>query len=114
MKNLPWKYGYARETFSPLTAMDAAQYPFGKIHYFFRKADHARWHRLQSKRHILRSQLGFTDAPSTRPKSCQGCRNYHGLAYGYTQENRTLLVCDFHPYGWPGDDTCPDWTDQAP
>lgn len=95
------------------TAMNAAQYPFGKIHYFFRKADHARWHRMQSKRHILRSQLGFTEAPSTRPRSCQGCSNYHGIAYGYTRESRAMLVCGFHPYGWDGFDTCPDWTDQS-
>lgn len=90
-------------------AMDAAQYPFGKIHYLFRKADYARWHRLESKRHILRSQLGFVDNSLSRPKPCTGCRYYHGVAYGYTRENRTPLVCGFHPYGWQTDGPCPDW-----
>ncbi len=99
--------------------MNAAQFPFGKIHYFFRKADHARWHRMQSKRHILRSQLGFVDVQSSRPKVCQGCVHYHGVAYGYTRENRTTLVCGFHPYGWSSGGNCPDWcgelsTDSAP
>lgn len=89
--------------------MNAAQYPFGKIHYFFRKADYARWHRLQSKRHILRSQLGFNDLPPSRPKPCQGCAHYHGVAYGYSQGQRTPLVCGFHPFGWQTSDLCPDW-----
>ncbi len=47
--------------------MDAAQYPFGKLHYFFRKADYARWHRQESKRHILRSQLGFGETTPSAP-----------------------------------------------
>jgi hypothetical protein len=89
--------------------MNVAQYPLGKIHYFFRKADHARWQRMQSKRHILRSQLGFTDHTSSRPQTCQGCIHYHGVAYGYTQEARTTLICGFHPYGWQGGQDCPDW-----
>ncbi|HEY9615909.1 MAG TPA: hypothetical protein V6C64_03660 [Microcoleaceae cyanobacterium] len=89
--------------------MNAAQYPFGKIHYFARKADHARWQRLQSKQHILRSQLGFTSTPSSRPKPCQGCAHYHGVAYGYRQDTRTFLVCGLYPYGWQDGDTCPDW-----
>lgn len=90
--------------------MDAAQYPFGKIHYFFRKADYARWHRQESKRHILRSQLGFSDPTPSRPKACIDCANYHGLAYGYNRETRTVLVCGFHPYGWRSDGSCPDWS----
>lgn len=77
----------------------------------FRKADHARWHRQQSKRHILRSQLGFTETPSTRPEACQGCAHYHGIAYGYG-EHRSLLICGFHPSGWLGD-VCPDWQANA-
>ncbi|XGV97445.1 MAG: hypothetical protein ACAF41_32580 [Leptolyngbya sp. BL-A-14] len=89
--------------------MDSVQYPFGKIHYLFRKADHAKWQRQESKRHILRSQLGFNDVVPTRPKPCTGCANYHGIAYGYTQEARTPLICGFHPYGWESDSACPDW-----
>lgn len=89
--------------------MNAAQYPFGIVHYLFRKADHTHWHRMQSKRHILRSQLGFTDRRIGRPNPCQGCAHYHGVAYGYSQTDRTVLVCAFHPYGWQSGDTCPDW-----
>lgn len=88
---------------------DAAQYPFGKIHYFFRKADYTRWHRQESKRHILRSQLGFGDLTPSRPRSCVGCAHYHGVAYGYTRDTRTTLICGFHPYGWEREDACPDW-----
>jgi hypothetical protein len=97
------------KTIAILIIMNATQFPFGKLHYFSRKADHARWHRMQSKRHILRSQLGFTDPPPARPKVCQGCIHYHGVAYGYTRENRTILVCGFHPYGWQESVSCPDW-----
>lgn len=89
--------------------MNAAYDPFGTLHSFLRQADHARWQRLQSKRQILRSQLGFTDLTSSRPKACQGCSNYHGVAYGYSRETRTALICGFHPYGWEADSPCPDW-----
>ncbi len=88
---------------------DAAQFPLGKIHYFFRQADYVRWHRQESKRHILRSQHGFNDVTPSRPKACAGCLNYHGVSYGSTRESRTVLVCGFHPYGWQSDNTCPDW-----
>lgn len=92
--------------------MNAAQYPFGKIHYLFWKADHARWHRLESKRHILRSQFGFPpEISSGQPPACQGCANYHGIAYGYQPDTRSVLVCGFHPQGWLGDLPCPDWWD---
>lgn len=89
--------------------MNATQSPVGRIDYFTRRADYIRWHRLQSKQHILRSQLGFNDFTPARPKACQGCTNYHGLAYGYSRENRAILVCAMHPYGWQQDDLCPDW-----
>lgn len=90
--------------------MDVAQDPFRQANYRFRKADHERWHRLRSKRHILRSQLGFSDCGTTCPKVCQGCANYHGIAYGYSRTTRAVLVCAFHPYGWQHDSSCPDWT----
>lgn len=89
--------------------MNTLQNPFDKANYFLRKADYARWHRLQSKQHILRSQLGFTEVASARPKACQGCEHYHGIAYGYSRKKRTVLVCGFHPYGWQQDAICPDW-----
>ncbi|MBF2079739.1 MAG: hypothetical protein IGR76_14770 [Synechococcales cyanobacterium T60_A2020_003] len=90
--------------------MDGAHDPFRQANYRFRKADHARWHRLQSKRHILRSQIGFVDCGTSRPKACEGCEHYHGIAYGYSRLNRSMLICGFHPYGWHQDDSCPDWT----
>jgi hypothetical protein len=90
--------------------MDAAYNPFKKANYLIRKAHHAQWHRQQSKQHILRSQLGFTDIASTCPKACQGCEHYHGIAYGYSRASRTVLVCGFHPYGWQESETCPDWS----
>lgn len=89
--------------------MDASHDPFKKANYLFRKADHAQWHRMQSKMHILRSQLGFIDKTQIRPKACQGCTNYHGIAYGYARVTRTVLNCGFHPYGWQGEGACPDW-----
>lgn len=89
--------------------MDAAHNPFSKADFCFRKADYAQWHRQQSKLHILRSQLGFTDVPSSRPKVCQGCEHYHGIAYGHSRDTRAVLICGFHPYGWQGS-TCPDWS----
>lgn len=92
--------------------MDNTPDPFWKANYLLRKADYDRWHRQQSKQYILRSQLGFTDLTSSRPKVCQGCEHYHGIAYGYRQETRTILVCGFHPYGWQGE-VCPDWKDTA-
>jgi hypothetical protein len=89
--------------------MNSADPPFDRANYLFRKAAHARWHRQVSKQHILRSQLGFGDIPSSRPKACLGCQNYHGIAYGYRKENRTTLICGYHPYGWQGEGACPDW-----
>jgi len=64
----------------------------------------------QSQCKVLRNQLGFNqqEKPS-RPITCQGCLYYHGKAYGQNRENRTILVCAFHPYGWTTTNTCPDW-----
>ena len=90
--------------------MNIAQDPFGQANYFLRKAAYDRWHRQQSKQHILRSQLGFTDFSPSCPKVCQGCEHYHGMSYGYSRNSRTALICGFHPYGWKGD-TCPDWSE---
>ncbi|HEY9645081.1 MAG TPA: hypothetical protein V6C88_01860 [Chroococcidiopsis sp.] len=92
--------------------MNSAQDPFSTANYLLRKADHARWHRQLSKQHILRSQLGFGDIPPSRPPVCTGCKNYHGLAYGYSKTTRTALICGFHPYGWPDSSGCPDWSSE--
>lgn len=89
--------------------MDASRDPFKRANYLIRKAHHAHWHRMQSKQQILRSQLGFNDISSSRPKSCMGCQNYHGVFYGYDRDNRTALICGFHPYGWRNNSPCPDW-----
>ncbi|KAM3102680.1 hypothetical protein ACKFKF_02930 [Phormidesmis sp. 146-12] len=87
--------------------MDAAKSP--GMDYLYRKAESVRWHRQQSNQQILRSRLGFNEVASSRPKACQGCANYHGVAYGYDRTTRASLVCGFHPYGWLTDDSCPDW-----
>lgn len=80
------------------------------MEYLLRKADYVNWHRQQTNQLILRSQQGFmTDVEPSRPKSCRGCVNYHGVAYGYSRETRGMLVCGFHPYGWQEDHPCPDW-----
>jgi hypothetical protein len=105
---LVWKDGLPFVLCSLLTLMETARTSFKTANYLFRKADHARWHRQQSKEQILRSQLGFKDLPLNRPKACQGCIHYHGVAYGYSRATRSLLVCAFHPYGWQ-DEVCPDW-----
>ena len=73
------------------------------------KAIHARWQRQQSRRQILRSQVGFTTRLSHRPGVCQGCAHYHGKAYGMTRDTRALLICAMHPEGWSELGHCPDW-----
>lgn len=90
--------------------MEATHNPFKTANYLFRKSSHAQWHRQQSKQQILRSQLGFKDLTSSRPKACQDCVHYHGVAYGYSRATRTMLVCGFHPYGWAEESGCPDWS----
>ncbi|MEO1400862.1 MAG: hypothetical protein AAFV72_06350 [Cyanobacteria bacterium J06635_1] len=72
-----------------------------------RARSYQRWHRLQSKLQILRSQLGFNPATASCPSVCDGCQHYHGIAYG-TQE-RVQLICAHHPYGWQETTACPDW-----
>jgi hypothetical protein len=89
--------------------MDASRDPFKRANDLIRQAHYAHWHRTQSKQQILRSQLGFNDIASSRPKVCIGCENYHGVAYGYNRTTRTVLICGFHPYGWGGEAPCPDW-----
>lgn len=93
--------------------MDAESPPRRQLHALFRRADYQRWQRLESKRHILRSQLGFVDLTPSRPRPCLGCVHYHGVAYGQTRATRTTLVCGFHPYGWPESGGCPDWSNEA-
>lgn len=83
--------------------------PFVKANYLLRKADYMRWHRQQSKQQILRSQVGFVETGSSRPVACLGCDNYHGIAYGYSRDTRTVLICALHPSGWLTDEHCPDW-----
>jgi hypothetical protein len=92
--------------------MDAIPDPFKRANYLIRKANYTQWHRTQSKQQILRSQLGFNDIASSRPKACVGCDNYHGVAYGSSQATRAMLVCGIHAYGWHGDIPCPDWTEK--
>ena len=82
--------------------------PFTRANYHLRKSAHDRWQQQQSQQHILRSQLGFNDIPPSRPKPCQDCIHYHGMAYGRRRETHTVLICGFHPYGWD-DEICPDW-----
>lgn len=75
----------------------------------FRQRAYQRWHRRQLKRQILRSQIGFADFFTARPAVCAGCANYHGQAYGFQREQRTVLICAMHPHGWQGTSPCPDW-----
>ena len=89
--------------------MSIASDHFRTANYRARKVAYEKWHRLQSKIHILRAQLGFCESGETRPAACQGCCHYHGIAYGQTREARTLLICGFHPYGWQKAGACPDW-----
>jgi hypothetical protein len=86
---------------------------FYRANYRCRRRAYEQWHRGQSKQHILRSQVGFQDPSSNRPKACVGCVNYHGIAYGTTRAHRNTLVCAMHPYGWLESPQCPDWTGDA-
>lgn len=88
--------------------MSALHTAYTRANDCFRKAAHARWQRNQSRLHILRSQLGFTETLTAKPKVCYGCVHYHGIAYGYG-ERRSLLICGFYPSGWQGE-VCPDWS----
>jgi hypothetical protein len=56
----------------------------------------------------LLRQMNHQPPPSRpqRPKACQGCCFYHGVAYGGQQ-----LICGMHPYGVE-DDYCGDWEGQ--
>ena len=95
--------------------MDMVDDPFDRANYLLRKAVFTRLHRQISKQHILRSQLGFKDvSSSSRPKACQGCKHYHGMAYGYSKATRVMLVCGFHPMGWDDESPCPDWSKITP
>ncbi len=69
---------------------------------------HRRWHCYQSRCQILRSQLGFNQVAPDRPSTCIGCVHYHGKAYGQSA-TRTRLICGFYPYGWTGENNCPNW-----
>jgi hypothetical protein len=84
---------------------------FFRANYRCRRRAYEQWHRGQSKQHILRSQVGFKqDRSNSRPKACQGCINYHGIAYGTSRAHRSTLICAIHPYGWQDSPQCPDWT----
>jgi hypothetical protein len=86
---------------------------FNRANYRYRRRAYEQWHRVQSKQHILRSQVGFHDNSLSRPESCNGCGNYHGIAYGTSRLHRSTLVCAMHPYGWHDSPQCPDWTAEA-
>ncbi len=53
---------------------------------------------------FYRPQLEFKsnceEFSSFNLETCVGCRNFHGA---------DKIVCGMHPYGWEGDDNCPDW-----
>jgi hypothetical protein len=90
--------------------------PFDTANYWLRKAQIARWQRQQAREQILRSQVGFVEAESSRPSVCQGCKYYHGVSYGYgrvdatsLEPHRQILICGFHPFGWLESSACPDW-----
>jgi hypothetical protein len=86
---------------------------FNRANALCRRRAYEQWHRVQSKQHILRSQVGFADPTSTKPKPCRGCANYHGRAYGTIRTGRHALVCAIHPYGWQSSDHCPDWCTES-
>ena len=72
--------------------------------------------RHQSRRYLLRSQLGFRNYTCQHPKpiACAGCGNYHGIVYGQRREQRTRFICAMYPSGWTISNTCPDWTPELP
>lgn len=83
--------------------------------YLYRRSGYRAWDRYYRQQHILRSQQGFAQDPDpesptffVQPIGCQGCVHYHGVAYGMNREQRSLLVCGFHPMGWQQDSPCPD------
>jgi hypothetical protein len=53
---------------------------------------------------FYRPQLEFKSSceefSSFNLETCVGCCNFHGA---------DKIVCGIHPYGWEGDDNCPDW-----
>lgn len=87
---------------------------FHRANYLFRRQAYQQWHRRQSKQQILRSQVGFNETGTARPKVCEGCLNYHGRSYGLSKTTRTPLVCGMYPYGWQESGACPEWTRVQP
>ncbi|WOD39180.1 hypothetical protein [Nodosilinea sp. E11] len=85
---------------------------FHRANDLCRRRAYEQWQRRQSKQQILRSQVGFRDRPSNRPSPCQGCANYHGIAYGTSRARRSTLVCAIHPQGWQGTGACADWREE--
>ncbi|KGF73705.1 hypothetical protein DO97_12875 [Neosynechococcus sphagnicola sy1] len=83
--------------------------PFQRSNYGFHKTNYQQFDRQQRQQKILRSQVGFVDTSRLKPIPCQGCVNYHGVAYGASYETRILLVCGIHPVGWQGSGLCSDW-----
>lgn len=82
---------------------------FHRANDLCRRRAYEQWQRGQSKQQILRSQVGFRDISTSRPQPCQGCANYHGIAYGTSRARRSTLICAIHPSGWRGGVVCPDW-----
>lgn len=94
--------------------MDLSGDMFARANDRCRQRAHQHWHQGQRKRQILRSQIGFATVAPSRPPPCRGCRHYHGHAYGHRADRRAQLICGFHPYGWQGQDACPDWQGADP
>ncbi|WP_299486376.1 hypothetical protein [Acaryochloris sp. IP29b_bin.137] len=78
------------------------------------KSLHHQWQRQDRQRQILRSQVGFGVALEKVNGVCHTCANYHGKTYGMSKENRSVLVCAIHPFGWDLNAHCPDWCSFGP
>ncbi|MEB3293081.1 MAG: hypothetical protein VKJ24_07965 [Synechococcales bacterium] len=82
--------------------------------YLYRRSGYRLWQQQQRQQQVLRSQIGFESdglKPDrfSKPAVCEGCQNYFGVAYGYSQRTRSMLICALHPQGWIQDGNCPDW-----
>lgn len=89
--------------------MAAIEGGFERANDRFRQRAYQHWHQGQRQRQILRSQIGFVEMSESRPATCIGCENYHGHAYGTQKNQRMVLICAMHPYGWQDPSPCPDW-----
>ncbi|MBW4689682.1 MAG: hypothetical protein KME40_32460 [Komarekiella atlantica HA4396-MV6] len=64
----------------------------------------SRLYQVQIEKEIeLNIEITLEEKRKSVPKTCRGCKNFHGIKYG-----GVMLVCGIHPSGVEGE-FCPDY-----